>query len=356
MGAGGATEGMRSRFGSGGGTDRGRLSDGEAAPAGGMEAREERAAAIAALESSGNVKAGAHSFKPSRQTNVEGAIFPLESAERSSLVSIVRSTPCSSVNRHSWLVKARSPARGAARAHGTWEALDCEVDDATGGESCRQQGMDKTSALVLARRAVRRGLELAGDWLAPPACAACDEPCRPTRSFCDVCQVSLEPAEPGKTFCAFGYGGALRSAVIRLKYEGRSDLGRPLGRLLLAAARGAVGPADLVVPVPLHPVRLAERGYNQATLLAREVAPELGSLSIALRRREARHRQATLGREDRLSNLQGAFVASPRAAGRSVLLVDDVCTTGATLAACEAALRAAGASAVHTIALARTEA
>lgn len=232
---------------------------------------------------------------------------------------------------------------------------DCEVDDATGGGSSRLLVMDRTFASAFVARTVSRALDLAGDWLAPPACAACDGSVSRGKAFCSACGVSVEPAAPAPTLCAFAFGGAVRTAIVRLKYEGRSDLGRPLGRLLLAAARASGVRGDLVVPVPLHPVRLAERGYNQATLLAREVAPELGRFAVPLRRTEARLRQAALRRDERLSNLRGVFVAHPSVAGRRVIVVDDVCTTGATLAACESALRAAGASAVFPIALARTE-
>lgn len=146
----------------------------------------------------------------------------------------------------------------------------------------------------------------------------------------------------------------MRTAVVRLKYQGRPDLGRPLGAMLRRAVVTAGLSSDLVVPVPLHSVRLAERGFNQASLLAREVAEACGRFSVALRRREARQRQASLGREERLANLGGAFVADG-VRGRTIMLVDDVCTTGATLLACEQALLEAGATSVTPVALLRAD-
>jgi len=203
-------------------------------------------------------------------------------------------------------------------------------------------------------RAIGRCLAAVGDWLAPPACAACDAPIAAGVAFCVPCAGTVDRLDPGRPLAAFAFGGAVRDAVVRFKYGGRSDLARPLGSLLLGAAGVAGLSADLVVPVPLHPVRLAERGFNQAALLARVLAPSCGSFTPSLRRVAVRQRQASLGRAERLANLDGAFVAHPRVRGRSVIVVDDVWTTGATFAACEAALLGAGAAAVTPFALART--
>ena len=151
---------------------------------------------------------------------------------------------------------------------------------------------------------------------------------------------------------AFVYGGAVARAIGRMKYEDRPDLARPLADLLWRAVepvadalRGAV-----VVPVPLHADRLAERGFNQSALLARHVARRLGARfgPLALARTRGTLQQASLEREARVANVAGAFVVRDRAlvCGRSVLVVDDVQTTGATLDACASALVAAGASSV----------
>jgi ComF family protein len=111
-----------------------------------------------------------------------------------------------------------------------------------------------------------------------------------------------------------------------------------------------------VVPVPLHPRRAELRGFNQAALLAKPVARALGArLAIALRRERDTLAQATLDRALRLRNMKEAFSAVRRVNGESVLLVDDVRTTGATLEACSAALLAAGAKDVRTLVLAHAE-
>lgn len=202
------------------------------------------------------------------------------------------------------------------------------------------------------------------DLLAPPTCAGCDARLRRRAVFCGACASAIERADPrpamegalGITAFAI-FGGPIAGALRRLKYAGRAELAGPLGDLLRRAARDRELAADVVVPVPLHPARLAERGYNQAALLGAEVARELGAPMEARALRRVRHtpQQARLDRGARLSNVEGAFCARwpERVRGRRVLLVDDVSTTGATLAACAEALREAGAAHVAAIVVAR---
>lgn len=148
--------------------------------------------------------------------------------------------------------------------------------------------------------------------------------------------------------------GPLRELVHHLKYNGREWLGQPLGRRLGAQ----IAPLyDAVLPLPLHRSRERERGYNQAALLASGLGEALGRpvLTGLLRRQRQTARQADLDRAERRANLAGAFTAPSNhsdLAGRSLLLVDDVLTTGATASAATEALLAAGARRVDLAVLA----
>ncbi len=185
-----------------------------------------------------------------------------------------------------------------------------------------------------------------------PRCASCEAPVTPLKAFCPACNATvqrLRGCDPRWTVASV-FGGAVARAIVRLKSERRSEIARPLGDLLwqaLAPRAKDLG-SVVAVPVPLHPSRLAERGFNQSALLAARVAGRLGVplWPSALSRTRDTAPQATLPREARLANVADAFVARQpeHVCGRSVLLVDDVWTTGATLEACEKALLAAGAT------------
>ncbi|MCL4425514.1 MAG: ComF family protein [Firmicutes bacterium] len=153
------------------------------------------------------------------------------------------------------------------------------------------------------------------------------------------------------------YEGKLRRALLALKYSGREYLARGLGEMLFLFAREADLTADLVLPVPLHPRRQRQRGFNQAEALARVVAGGLGvELGRGLlRRRRETLPQSSLGKSERLRNVQGAFFVTGGVELdlKRILLVDDIFTTGATLQECANVLGQAGAGQVEALTVAR---
>ena len=215
----------------------------------------------------------------------------------------------------------------------------------------------------------------------PDRCGSCEALCE--GPFCIPCAETLLPAPAGCPLCGapadeallpalkprrclhcrsdpppfalaqapYLHGGALADAIQRFKYEGREELARPLGTLFAACEPPR---ADVVAPIPLHPSRLRERGYDQAALLAAQAARRFGlEARRLLARVRATRQQVGLDRPRREQNLRGAFRALPAAAGLRVCLVDDVLTTGATAACAARALLAAGAVRVEVRTLAR---
>lgn len=149
------------------------------------------------------------------------------------------------------------------------------------------------------------------------------------------------------------YNGALRAIVHALKYDGRRSIARQLAALMRDRAADILAGATCVVPVPLHASRRRERGFNQAADLAAALpAPVVH----ALRRVRATATQTSLPQARRHKNVRDAFAATRharRVRGAIVVLVDDVCTTGATLDACARVLKACGAAEVRVVTAAR---
>jgi competence protein ComFC len=217
------------------------------------------------------------------------------------------------------------------------------------------------------------------DWLFPPVCAGCEqtgsrwcadcqqqvklvpEPvCQtcgrplPHPGLCPTCNDSRPAYDAMRSWASFE--GPIRRALHSLKYYRNVALGDVLARHLVMFVRRLGWQVDMVVPVPLGRQRMQERGYNQAGLLAMPVSVIQNwrySPEAVTRIRETRS-QVGLSVRERKENITGAFRADPaRVSGKVILLMDDVTTTGATMAACADALRKAGAKTVYGLTLAR---
>ena len=217
----------------------------------------------------------------------------------------------------------------------------------------------------------------------PSQCAVCHS--WPTRRVCDACRTRFAPQLARCTTCActvpdgvaqcgqclrqpppldaclaaVNYAYPWAHLLAQFKFQGDPGWAAALAGLMhqMPGAPTALAQADLVLPVPLAPARLRQRGYNQALLLARQLGSTRVQAQLLLRTRDA-EAQSHLTRAERLHNLRGAFaldpLQAPQVMGRHVLLVDDVMTTGATLHAAAAPLREAGAKRITAMVLART--
>lgn len=229
------------------------------------------------------------------------------------------------------------------------------------------------------------------DLLYPPRCLACPEPTETPMGLCgscwrevqflagSVCDLCGDPVptadgQEDRVLCegctadppgwdrgraAVAYEGVGRRVVLSLKHGDRLDLTATLARWMVGAGAAIIEPDMLIVPVPLHWRRLMARRYNQSAELARAVAHRTRNpiCTDLLVRPRATSPQQGLSRTERRDNQRGAIIVNPRRAERaketSVLLIDDVMTSGATLAAATEALRVSGAQDIHVLTLAR---
>ncbi|MBA7559816.1 hypothetical protein ES708_01432 [subsurface metagenome] len=190
--------------------------------------------------------------------------------------------------------------------------------------------------------------------IVPPLCPKCGRP-QPSGVLCPHC-VSWQ-AEIDGIRSPFRFEGVIQQAIYKLKYGNIRALAQPLVRLLRDYLLTYPVSGKILVPVPLHPKRLRERGYNQSGLLARELGniiglPVIDDCLVRLRHTSPQVKTSTV--TERQNNVAGAF--SCRGDGlrdKQVLLIDDVLTSGATLDACAAALKAGGATSVWGLTLAR---
>ncbi len=200
--------------------------------------------------------------------------------------------------------------------------------------------------------------------LLPPYCRTCGRPFPkferggpPEGSPCEPCRRRRPRFAYARA--ATLYGERVREALHALKFGGKTALAHPLGDLLAEAGGGMVPVKDVdcLVPVPLHPSREAERGFNQSLLLARRVSGHWGVPIEAkvLRRQRSTRPQFDLDADERRANVRGAFGLRRAAAvgKRHVLLIDDVLTTGATVSECARVLLEAGAAEVGVLTLSR---
>lgn len=190
--------------------------------------------------------------------------------------------------------------------------------------------------------------------LQPPYCHLCGQPTR-QRGLCLRCQRA--PLKIDGIRSPFVFQGTIRNAIHSLKYRKLRALAVPLSELLWEHLMTETTTYDILVPVPLHPARVRERGYNQSALLARELGKKAQlptNEKALLRIKDSLPQAKARSADERMRNVMDAFACTGNEfSGLRVLLLDDVCTTGATLEACAIALKKAGASSVWGLTLAR---
>jgi len=196
-------------------------------------------------------------------------------------------------------------------------------------------------------------------FVAPPLCPCCGIPMAGAGAdhLCGDCLVSRPPYAIARAVAC--YEAVLLDAIHVFKYKGKITTGEILGKLMADHVYPGFSIADysLIVPVPLHPKRLRERGFNQAVILAREISKRFSIPLdyLTLRRHVFTEPQVSLGKEQRKANIRGAFAVKngKKVEGRRIILVDDVYTTGSTVKECAGALMKHGAAEVAVLTLAR---
>lgn len=193
-------------------------------------------------------------------------------------------------------------------------------------------------------------------WVKKPICAGCGQMLgsNTNQILCKTCQAHPFPL---KQICAATiFVEPISTIIHKMKYEGSFGLASNLADLMVSAWSEWEVPVDCVIPIPLHPARQKKRGYNQSALIAQHFSRQLGYefAPDVLKRARFTVPQVGLNAEDRLKNVQNAFATENRdISNRCILLIDDVCTTGATLTSAAEALLEAGASVVSGYCLAR---
>lgn len=187
-----------------------------------------------------------------------------------------------------------------------------------------------------------------------PACPKCGRP-QANNSLCAICWGRESPVDG--IHSPYRFQGILRTAIHEFKYHGLRSMAEPLAHLLANYLVINPMPGDVLLPVPLHSRRLKERGYNQSSLLTSHLGRLTGipiEENTLIRLKNTPPQVRASSADARRSNVDGAFVCrNEHLHGRSVIIIDDVCTSGATLEACAAAVKAAGALTAHGLTLAR---
>ena len=188
--------------------------------------------------------------------------------------------------------------------------------------------------------------------LEPPQCSLCSTPSR--SPLCAWCRSANQPFD--RITAPYRWTGIVQELVYSLKYRNVRASAPRLAELMSAHLMERSGTADVIAPVPLHPSRERERGYNQSEHLAREISKSTGipmAADVLARTRNTPPQVSMSTPDERRQNVIGAFECVGDVTGKRVLLVDDVVTTGATVAECSAQLRKAGAASIWVLSLGR---